>query len=37
LTLLCGIGFWIAFGYASHVPPLTGHSAGYIFAGVILP
>lgn len=44
LTLLCAIGFWIAFGYASHVPaidishfPATpGHSAGYIFAGVFL-
>lgn len=36
LTLLAGIGFWISFGYASHVPPMDGHSAGYVFAGIFL-
>ncbi|KAL3090064.1 hypothetical protein niasHS_006516 [Heterodera schachtii] len=35
LTLLCGVGFWLAFGFASHVPD-NGHSAGYIFAGIFL-
>uniref|UniRef100_A0A183BTE3 MARVEL domain-containing protein n=1 Tax=Globodera pallida TaxID=36090 RepID=A0A183BTE3_GLOPA len=35
LTLLCGVGFWLAFGFASHVPP-DGHSAGYIFTGIFL-
>lgn len=33
LTILCAISFWLAFGYASHVPP-SGHSAGYMFTGV---
>uniref|UniRef100_A0A914KP58 MARVEL domain-containing protein n=2 Tax=Meloidogyne TaxID=189290 RepID=A0A914KP58_MELIC len=36
LTLLCGISFWISFGYATHVVPVLGHSAGYIFAGLFL-
>uniref|UniRef100_A0A914HEP2 MARVEL domain-containing protein n=1 Tax=Globodera rostochiensis TaxID=31243 RepID=A0A914HEP2_GLORO len=35
LTLLCGVGFWLAFGFASHVSA-DGHSAGYIFTGIFL-
>jgi hypothetical protein len=33
LALLCGIGLWISFGYATNVSP-AHHSAGYVFAGV---
>ena len=35
LTILCGISFWLAFGYASHVPP-GGHSSGYVFTGIFM-
>ncbi|KAF7637950.1 MARVEL domain-containing protein [Meloidogyne graminicola] len=35
LALLCGISFWISFGYSTHVH-IGGHSIGYIFAGIFL-
>jgi len=33
LTILCGISFWLAFGYASHVPS-DGHPSGYVLFGL---
>uniref|UniRef100_A0A915DFH7 MARVEL domain-containing protein n=1 Tax=Ditylenchus dipsaci TaxID=166011 RepID=A0A915DFH7_9BILA len=35
LSILCAISFWLAFGYASHVPK-DGHSAGYVFTGMFM-